>query len=99
VSISAPGSGAMQGLAFFQDRNAPMSGSNSFTGGATQNISGAIYFPSQNLTLAGGTTTSGGVACSQLVALTFTFTGNSNFNSNCTGAGVRGIGGSAQLVE
>src|SRR6516165_4439139 len=99
VNINAPSSGGMQGVAFFQDRNAPTSGSDGFTGGATQNITGAIYFPSQNLTFSGGTSTGGGADCTQLVALTFTFNGNSNFNSNCTGVGVRGIGGSAQLVE
>jgi hypothetical protein len=99
VNITAPTSGPLAGLAFFQDRNAPASGSDQFTGGATQNIVGAIYFPNQNVTFAGGTTT-GGAKCTQLVALTVTFNGNAAFNSDCPGTGVRGVGTSAiQLVE
>jgi hypothetical protein len=50
VPITAPTSGPLAGLAFFQDRNAPTSGSDSFSGGSTQNITGTIYFPSQNMT-------------------------------------------------
>lgn len=93
VNITAPTAGPIPGLAFFQDRNAPASGSDSFSGGSTQNITGAIYFPNQNLNFSGGTET-GGATCTQLIALTFTFTGNSNFNSNCVSTGVTGIGNS-----
>ena len=100
VNITAPNSGSLAGLAFFQDRNAPTSGSDSFTGGATQNVTGAIYFPNQNVTFAGGTTT--GAKCTQLIALTLTFNGNAafNFGNDCAGTGVRGIGTSlVQLLE
>jgi hypothetical protein len=99
VTITAPSSGPLSGLAFFQDRNAPAGGSDSFAGGASQNVAGAIYFPNQSLTFNGGTAT-GGPACTQLIALTITFHGNSVFNNNCAGAGVRGIGNAlVQLVE
>ena len=54
INISAPTSGATAGIAFFGDRNAPSTNSNSFSGGATQNITGAIYFPSQEVTYSGG---------------------------------------------
>lgn len=91
VNIVAPKTGPLAGLAFFQDRNAPTSGSDSFAGGTTQNITGAIYFPSQNVTFNGGTAT-GGAVCTQLIANTITFNGNANFNSNCAGTGARGIG-------
>ncbi len=100
VDVTAPNSGSLAGLAFFQDRNAPTSGSDSFTGGATQNVTGAIYFPNQNMTFAGGTTT--GAKCTQLVALTLTFNGNATFNfgDDCAGTGVRGIGTAlVRLVE
>jgi hypothetical protein len=100
VNITAPSSGALRGLAFFQDRNAPTSGSDSFTGGATQNVTGAIYFPNQNLTFAGGTTT--GAKCTQLIAYTLTFNGNATFNfkPDCAAVGVRGLGtGLVQLLE
>jgi hypothetical protein len=99
VTIAAPTSGPLAGLAFFQDRNAPTSGSNSFSGGTNQNITGAVYFPNQNVTFNGGTVT-GGAVCTQLVAYTITFNGNANFNSNCAGTGARGIGNSlVQLTE
>jgi Flp pilus assembly protein TadG len=102
VNITAPTSGSLAGLAFFQDRNAPQTSSpppNSFTGGTTQNITGAIYFPNQGMTFNGGTNT-GGAICTQLVGLTITFNGNAAFNNNCKGVGVRSIGTSfVALVE
>src|SRR5262249_25236365 len=51
VNIVAPTSGAMAGLAIFQDRNAPSSGTDSFTGGTTPNLTGAIYFPKPTVPL------------------------------------------------
>jgi len=102
VNIVAPTSGPLAGLAIFQDRNAPQRTNpppNSFTGGTTQNITGAIYFPNQGMTFNGGTNT-GGAICTQLVGLTITFNGNANFNNNCTGTGVRSVGTSfIKLVE
>lgn len=101
IDITAPTSGSTAGLAFFQDRNAPSNGSDSFTGGATQNITGAVYFPNQTVSFAGGTSTGNSASCTQLVALKFNFTGNSSFNNNdCPAAGVRGLGSSpVQLVQ
>src|SRR5438874_176784 len=99
VNISAPTSGSTAGLAFFQDRNAPTNGTDSFTGGATQNITGAIYFPSQSVSFSGGSAT-GGVGCTQLIAYKISFSGGSHFNNNCAGTGVRGIGSAlVQIVE
>jgi Flp pilus assembly protein TadG len=99
MSITAPSTGATMGLALFQDRNAPSSGSNTLDGGGTQNITGAIYFPNQAVEYVGGAST-GGAVCTQLIAYTLSFKGNSNFNSNCTGVGTSGIGSTSnQLVE
>src|SRR5579872_7357275 len=42
INISAPTSGATSGMAFYQDRNAPHGGSNSFSGGSTQSITGVL---------------------------------------------------------
>jgi len=99
VSVTAPTTGATAGLAFSQDRNAPTGSDNKFTGGDTQNIVGAIYFPNQNVTYAGGAAT-GGATCTQLIAYTLKFSGNSTFNSNCGAAGTSTIGTTSnQLVE
>ena len=99
VTINAPTSGPLAGLAIFQDRNAPSSGTNSFTGGTNQNIKGAIYFPTQSVTFNGGTTT-GGAICTQIVASIITFNGNAAFHNDCKGTGVRSVGTSfIKLVE
>ncbi len=101
LNLTAPTTGATMGLAFFQDRNAPTAGTsaNTFNGGGTQNIVGAIYFPNQGVTYAGGAAT-GGAVCTQLLAYTLKFSGNSNFNSNCGAAGTSTIGSTSnQLVE
>ena len=99
VSITAPTSGPTAGLAFFQDRNAPSSGTDSFSGGTTQTITGAIYFPHQAVNYSGGAT-AGGSNCTQLIAYTMTFSGGSTFNNNCAGVGTAAIGGgNSRIIE
>jgi hypothetical protein len=99
LNITAPTSGSLSGIALFQDRVNCTSCSNSLGGGSTQNITGAIYFPSNAISYHGGATT-GGAICTQLIAYQLTFNGNSQFNSNCSSAGttVINVTGS-QLVE
>ncbi len=92
VNVTAPTTGPTAGLAFFQDRNAPQGPANDFTGGTTQNITGAIYFPNETVSYTGGATT-GGAVCTQLIALTLSFVGTSTLSSSCSGTGVKGIGG------
>lgn len=94
VTLSAPTSGATSGIAFFQDRNAPSSGSNSFSGGSTQSITGVLYFPSQSVTFSGNSGNSA-AKCTQLVGYQLTFSGSSTFNANCNGTGVTGMGGNS----
>jgi hypothetical protein len=91
VSLTAPTTGTLAGLAFFQDRNAPSSGSNSITGGNVQNVTGAIYFPNQSVSFSGGSGT-GGSNCTQLIAYTLTFSGSSTINSSCSGTGTQPFG-------
>jgi hypothetical protein len=91
VSITAPTSGSLSGLALFQDRTCTdTSASNSLSGGSTQSITGAIYFPHEPVTWSGGAST-GGAVCTQLLAWSITFTGSSTFSSNCTSAGTRTV--------
>jgi hypothetical protein len=99
VSVTAPTTGPTAGLAFFQDRNAPSTGTNSFTGGSTQNIVGAIYFPNQAVSFSGGGGSSG-ATCTQLVVLKASFSGSSTFNNNCASAGTATIGSTSnKMVE
>jgi predicted outer membrane repeat protein len=98
VTLSAPTSGATAGLVFFGDRNAPLSKTSSFTGGATVSITGAIYLPTQTVTFSNGISNPSG--CTQLIAGKIQFTGGANFKNNCTNTGVSAIGAtSTTLVE
>jgi hypothetical protein len=100
VNLTAPSSGALSGIAMFQDRICDdHNANNSVTGGVTQKIVGAIYFPGEPVFYSGGSAT-GGASCTQLVAWRITFSGNSTFRSSCTGVGTpsASLSGS-QLVE
>jgi Flp pilus assembly protein TadG len=96
VNATAPTSGAMAGIAFFQDRNAP-SGTDNFNGGSSQAITGALYFPSQTVDYTGGVATGSG--CTQVIADQVSFSGNSAMESNCAGTGVRTIASLPKQVE
>ncbi len=98
VNLSAPNSGPLSGLAIFQDPRASGK-TNSLSGGSGQNIKGALYFPNEAVSYSGGAASSG-AKCTQLIGYTLTFSGNSTFNSSCSGVGIAGVGGStSKLVE
>ncbi|MGH7091846.1 MAG: hypothetical protein ACREFQ_23400, partial [Stellaceae bacterium] len=92
VNIAAPTSGPTSGLAFFQDRKAPTSGSDSFSGGSNQNITGVLYFPSQSVSYSGNSGNNA-APCTQLIGYQLNFSGTSTFNANCKGTGVTGMAG------
>jgi hypothetical protein len=82
-------SGALSGIAIYQDRTCTDStANNSLTGGSTQNIVGAIYFPGEKVSYSGGSP-SGGAVCTQLIAWKIDFSGGSTFNNTCAGTGTR----------
>jgi hypothetical protein len=98
VVLSAPTTGTTEGLVFFQDPKAPNSGTNNFEGGASETLTGALYFPSQTVIYSNGTNSS--ATCTQLVAWHLQYVGGSVFNSSCSGTGVSTIGASpSALVE
>ena len=98
VNLTAPTSGATEGIVMYGDRNMPVGTAFKFNGGASQTLRGAIYFPEGSVTFAGGADTGNG--CTQLVADTITFTGDSNFAINCSGSGTKPIAAAAvTLVE
>jgi hypothetical protein len=99
TNLTAPATGPTAGMVFFQDPRAPSSGVNDFTGGTSNTIGGAMYFPKQTVNYSNGSST--GATCTQLVARKLVFRGGTTFNLNCTGSGTSSIGGnsSAQLVE
>jgi len=98
MNLSAPTTGATAGLVFFQDPNAPHTPGSSFEGGASLVFTGALYFPTQDVTYENGTTSTS--TCTQLVAWQITFAGGAAFNSSCANIGTKAIGTSpSHLVE
>jgi Flp pilus assembly protein TadG len=101
VAITAPTTGALKGIAMFGDRNMPTSNTFKFNGGDDQVIGGALYVPKGTLQYAGGANVANvATDCTQIIADTVTFTGNSQLRINCSGSGTTPIGTSvASLVE
>jgi hypothetical protein len=88
IEIAAPTLGAsagIPGIAIWVDGDEPAAG-DTFEGGNTQNINGAIYLPGRQVKYSGGSPSA--TRCSQLIARTVTFTGNSYFRHDCHGAGL-----------
>ena len=79
VNITAPTSGTYQGLAFFQDRRATdCNNCNKINGNSSSLITGAMYFPNQELQYNGSGNTDS--TCSKFIAKRITFTGNAGSN-------------------
>ena len=83
VNLSAPTSGTYSGILFFGSRSST-NGNNNFSGSSSSTLSGAIYFPTEEVTFSGGSANN--TVCTQIVADTVTISGTSNFNGNaCLG--------------
>ena len=90
LCLHAPKSGtATDGILFFQDvkeRSCHPGGQaavgvNTLNGAADLDLSGAMYFPDQALSLSGGT--SANISCLQVIANTIKITGNSSITGAC----------------
>ena len=90
VNLLPPTTGPTAGITMFGDRNIPVGTSFKFNGGASQYLGGAIYFPTGDVTFAGGAGTN--TSCTQLIGDTVTFTGNSNLAVNCSNYGTKPVG-------
>ena len=96
VDLSSPTTGTA-GIVLFGDPNMPQNTNFKLEGGGTQIFGGAIYLPKGALTFNGGSST--GTKCTQLVAYTASFSGNSNLAMNCSSFGVTSTSALATLVE
>jgi hypothetical protein len=98
VQLSAPTSGPYSGILFFGDRSS-VGGSNTFNGTADSQLTGALYFAKQQVRYLGNFSGMGG--CSQIVAGTIEWSGNTSINQDCTSLGMRDLPAtqSVQLVE
>jgi hypothetical protein len=80
VNLSAPTSGPLAGILFFQDRSIPSSGAGStLSGNSSSTFDGAIYFPTTTLSFHGNSSANG---YSIVVANMLTLSGNASLGSN-----------------
>lgn len=97
-STAPTGCPGCTGLAFFQDRNAPLGNpleSSSLGGNGNLSITGALDFPTQLLSYNGNGNSSS--ACTQIVAYQVVLQGNGTLQDNCAGTGVAQIIGPGQI--
>jgi hypothetical protein len=78
VTFSAPTTGSLAGILFFQDRSIVSGAATAFTGGASAALAGTLYFPTTTVTYSGGSTT----AYTILISKQVTFSGGANLNNN-----------------
>jgi hypothetical protein len=98
LHLTAPTSGDYAGLVFYGDRT-QATAINKINGNSASTITGAVYFPSQQVQFLGNF--SGTNGCLQVVADTIYYTGSSTFRTNCAGTGMATIQvpGAVRLVE
>ncbi|HUY28672.1 MAG TPA: pilus assembly protein TadG-related protein [Candidatus Binataceae bacterium] len=78
ANLSAPTSGMLKGILFFQDRTVTNGAGSVISGGVNADLSGVLYFPTTNLTYNGGSANSYSI----IVANTLTVNGNVTMNAN-----------------
>ncbi|WP_368911808.1 pilus assembly protein TadG-related protein [Taklimakanibacter deserti] len=96
VKLSAATTGDYSGLLFFGDRTDTGSTKNNFNGTADSELTGALYFASQDIQFLGNF--SGIDGCTQVVGLTVEWTGNASVSKDCTAHGMKAIP-ATQLVK
>lgn len=98
VQLEAPTTGEYAGVLFYGDRTCD-GGSNTFNGNANSVLTGAIYFAKQEVKYLGNFSGHGG--CSQIVAGTVEWSGNTSLAQDCSSLGMREIAANQQvrLVE
>ncbi len=101
IQLNAPTAtnAPFKGVLFYQDQNAPAN-TGKFNGGATMILNGAIYFKKAQVQYNGDHSATA-KSCTQIIADTITFTGNSKIvNNGCKDAGIEPINvKGARLVE
>lgn len=98
ISLSAPTTGTYSGVLMYGDRDQG-NAENIFNGTADSSFTGALYFPTQQVTHNGNF--SGDNGCLRIVSRSIDLRGNSGFGTDCAGTGLDTIEvpGSVRLVE
>lgn len=89
MQLSAKTSGTYGGL-LFAGRREGLKQYHSLRGGATTALTGAVYLPSDQLEMVGGSQVTGG--CFHAIAAEIKLAGNSSFGNVCGGVGTRAVG-------
>lgn len=89
VTLSAPTEGTYAGILFFTDRESSGGSTNTFNGTADSLLTGAIYSASQDVQYLGDF--AGVDGCTRLVARTIEWSGNAEFNQDCSDLGIPSI--------
>ena len=93
VTLTAPTSGSLANVLFFQDRSITSSSTNVISGGSTNVFSGVMYFKNSPASFAGNSVSSS----VSIVADTVSFTGTSVVTGNAVGGS--SSGGTLGLVD
>lgn len=98
MNLSAATSGTYSGMLFYGNRTQPTA-VQTFNGDASSRMTGAIYFPSQEVRMNGNF--SGANGCQQVIGDTIQFSGSTTLSAACPGTGINSIPipGSTALVE
>jgi hypothetical protein len=99
IQLSAPTSGDYKGMLFMGSRTSTLGGMSSFNGNASSYLTGVLYFPRQDISYSGNF--SGNNGCTQIVANTISWTGNTRFSVDCSAEGLEPVqvGASVYLVQ
>jgi hypothetical protein len=95
MDLSAPTSGPYAGMLFFGDRT-DQGGSNTINGTASSRMTGAVYFAKQQVQYLGNF--SGQNGCTQVVADTVQWSGNTSVSVDCSAHGMQPLP-ATQLVK
>lgn len=99
MNLRAPATGPYAGILFFGSRSGT-GVSHVFNGTANSVMSGAVYLPAGDISYSGNFNEASG-GCTQVIASTIAFSGNSTLRVNCQAAGAKPIPvrQTVQLVE
>jgi Flp pilus assembly protein TadG len=83
IKMTAPTTGPFKNILFYQDRRAPSTANlvNKINGNSDSVLSGALYFPRQQLQING--TSNLKFTCAQFVSRVIEFSGNGSINNTC----------------
>jgi hypothetical protein len=90
-NLSAPTTGSLAGILFFQDRTVVGGASSSFSGGAMSTLVGALYFPTTDISYSGGVTAAYTIIVSRRISFSGGATLNSDYSSLPAGSPIKGL--------